>query len=91
MAMGMVAGPAGAEEMVPVDRGWCVELFLTGGPAVSRAAEAALLGSEEDLREFTDAGYAMARAEDDRVRVEQLIAIGGPATLVRMDISQHVD
>src|SRR5690242_17463077 len=80
LVAGMFVGPASAgTEPGPDGRARCVELMKVGGPAVSRAAEAALLGSDDDLREFLRAGYQEARDQDDRVRVEQFLSTGGSA------------
>ncbi|WP_370941973.1 polymorphic toxin-type HINT domain-containing protein [Amycolatopsis sp. cg5] len=59
------------------DRGVAVELLKTGGRATRTAAEAALLGSEEQLREFVATGQYVTIGHDNRIKVGQLMAVGG--------------
>ncbi|MFI7702488.1 ALF repeat-containing protein [Nonomuraea sp. NPDC049480] len=77
---GMDSGAAAASSAavgsrVAVDSGsagrrTAVELMKTGGPELARAAEGALLGSDEDLRDFLAAGQAAA-AETEPARERQ--------------------
>ncbi|WP_030393958.1 ALF repeat-containing protein [Kitasatospora purpeofusca] len=50
------------------------QILAVGGPAVKKAAETALRGSYEDLLAFLKDGQHTARAQDDRVEIERLIA-----------------
>ncbi|MEU8813445.1 polymorphic toxin type 44 domain-containing protein [Actinoplanes sp. NPDC048796] len=47
---------------------------------VSRAAGAALAGSDSDVSAFLSKGYAEALAQDERLRTVRLVSTGGPAT-----------
>ncbi len=48
--------PAEADDSaVPADRELVVDLWSSGGAGVQEAAEQALLGSDEDIRQFLDA------------------------------------
>ena len=42
------------------------------------AARAALVGSDQDIEAFLTTGYSDAAAQDERVRVEECQALGGP-------------
>src|SRR5438132_12486 len=77
---GVLGTPAHAAAPTSADRSRCVELLLTGGPAVTRAAEAALTGTDAALTAFLSTGYAQAKAWDDQVRLEQLRSLSGPVT-----------
>ncbi|MFJ8430795.1 ALF repeat-containing protein [Kitasatospora sp. NPDC094019] len=44
-----------------------------GGPAVKKAAEAALRGSYEDIVKFLKEGQYVARAQDDRAEIEAIL------------------
>ncbi|MFD0350886.1 ALF repeat-containing protein [Kitasatospora aburaviensis] len=59
------------------DRGKVVESWLTGGPGVKAAAEAALLGTDADVRKFLDGERAVAQVSDDQVSAAQIHALGG--------------
>ncbi|GAA4862920.1 ALF repeat-containing protein [Kitasatospora terrestris] len=49
------------------------------GPIVREAAEQALAGTPADRRQFLDAGRASAQLVDDRLRVVQIMSLGGKA------------
>jgi hypothetical protein len=51
------------------DRNQCVQLMISGSPAVSRAAEAALVGSDADVSAFLSSGMAAAQDADNRDEV----------------------
>jgi hypothetical protein len=53
--------------------------MINGSPAVSRAAEAALVGTDADVSAFVSSGMAAAQDADNRDEVEQIMAAGGPA------------
>ncbi|KDN20898.1 ALF repeat-containing protein [Amycolatopsis rifamycinica] len=55
-------------------------LLRTGGPIVSRAAEAALCGSDDDVRAFVATGPARMREVEDRVAAQKVLTAAGPAT-----------
>jgi hypothetical protein len=72
------AGSASAAEVM-VDRGEAVEYLLSGGPSVRRAAEAALLGSDAELRAFFESGLAAAEDADARAAAQVLAGMDGPS------------
>ncbi|MFD9596436.1 polymorphic toxin type 27 domain-containing protein [Kitasatospora sp. NPDC059973] len=77
------ATPVAADEPPPsglgaTDRGRTVEFWKAGGPAVKVAAEAALTGSDQDVRQFLDSGRAAAEYQDDKEAALQIIAQAGP-------------
>jgi hypothetical protein len=84
---GLLAPPATAGtpvepgDPVPVltERAKVVEAWRHGGPGVQEAAEAALSGTDEAVRQFLASGLASTTAQDDRVQVAQLLATAGPA------------
>ncbi|MCM4082476.1 TreTu family toxin [Paractinoplanes hotanensis] len=51
----------------------------SGGPSVKRAAEAALVGSEQDLRAYSDSGFTSARTADERLAAQALAGTDGPS------------
>ncbi|WFE50002.1 polymorphic toxin-type HINT domain-containing protein [Micromonospora sp. WMMD1155] len=63
----------------PVDRGWTVSWLASGGPSVRRAAEAALLGSDDDVWAFVNSGRSNAQQADDRAAAQALASMDGPA------------
>ncbi|WP_346776077.1 polymorphic toxin-type HINT domain-containing protein [Micromonospora sp. HNM0581] len=71
--------PATAEVPPPPSREWTTAYLFSGGPSVRRAAEAALLGSEEDLRLFRDELREQAQQVDDRAAAQVLAGMDGPA------------
>ncbi|MFE9570296.1 polymorphic toxin-type HINT domain-containing protein [Streptomyces sp. NPDC006692] len=75
----LAATPAAASDDLDaaVFRGQAVELWETGGTGIKEAAEKALLGSDEDIKQFlTDA--PTTQAIDDRTTVSRIINAGGP-------------
>ncbi|MFJ6138629.1 polymorphic toxin-type HINT domain-containing protein [Kitasatospora sp. NPDC092286] len=82
LLVGLLTIPAAADAPPatgPVaDRMKAVAAWQTGGPAVRRAAETALAGSDADVTAFVLTGRAIAAEYDLRARVEELIAIAGP-------------
>ena len=50
------------------------------GPSVRRAAQTALDGTDDNVADFLAEGQHAARAQDDRIRVTQIMSGGGPAT-----------
>lgn len=67
----------GAVEDTRSDRAKVVDLLTTGGRATKAAAEAALLGSDEQVREFLATGRQVAVAHDNRIKVGQIMSVGG--------------
>jgi hypothetical protein len=63
-----------------VSRGLVMSYLLDGGPSVRRAAEAALLGSAQDLDAFIDSGLAQAQEADERAAAQVLAGLDGPST-----------
>ncbi|MFD0276833.1 polymorphic toxin-type HINT domain-containing protein [Kitasatospora sp. NPDC127111] len=61
------------------DRGRIVQIWKDGGPGVKAAAEAALLGSDADVRKFLDADLKPAQLADDRLSATQIHDLGGQA------------
>ncbi|GAA2792020.1 ALF repeat-containing protein [Kitasatospora sp. CM 4170] len=55
-----------------------VAVWMSGGPAVRRAAELALTGSDADVHAFVAGGRAAAADQDLRAKVEELVAVSGP-------------
>ncbi|MCA2217641.1 polymorphic toxin-type HINT domain-containing protein [Jidongwangia harbinensis] len=54
--------------------------LIEGGPAVRRAAEAALVGSDADVQTYYESGYHVAREADERAAVQVLAGLDGPST-----------
>lgn len=61
------------------ERAWVVADLLSGSPSVRRAAEAALLGSDEDVQEFLESGRDEAVRADTRAAARVLAGMDGPA------------
>lgn len=59
------------------DRAWVVSLVSTGTPSVRRAAEAAVLGSDDDVRAFVASGFEDALAADYRASAQVLASTDG--------------
>jgi len=84
VVLGVTVGgtPAAAtvddSEYVAADRQWAVSLLTSGTPSVRRAAEAALLGSDEDVEEFADTGFDDALGADYRASAQVLASTNGP-------------
>ncbi|MFJ4096731.1 ALF repeat-containing protein [Kitasatospora sp. NPDC089913] len=60
------------------DRLRTTRIMAAGGPAVKKAAGAAMLGSWADVVKFLKEGQYVARAQDDRAEIEAILA--DPAT-----------
>lgn len=60
------------------DRERTVGLWSVGGPGVKAAAEAALVGSDADVRQFLTIHRSL-RIQDDRVDAFTIHSVGGPA------------
>ncbi|WP_186315587.1 polymorphic toxin-type HINT domain-containing protein [Catellatospora sichuanensis] len=74
------ATPARAEAPpIAVDRSLAVTAWLYGGAQVRVAAEAALVGSDEQVRAFLDEGWAQAQRIDQRDAVVNVLGESGPA------------
>ena len=70
--------PAVAADVV-VDRDVAVADMQTGGPSVRRAAQAALTGSDQDLKNYFGGGYTEALHADERAAAQVLAGMDGPA------------
>lgn len=81
LAAGLLgASPFAAAEAPysPAFRSQVVEIWEAGGNGVKEAAEQALLGSDEDIKQFlTD--MPTIQQTDDRVNVSRVVNAGGPA------------
>ncbi|RKN58113.1 hypothetical protein D7193_05830 [Micromonospora costi] len=55
------------------------DYMVSGGPSVRRAAEVALLGSDQDLEEFFASGRKLAQEADERAAAQVLTSMDGPA------------
>src|SRR4051812_12190424 len=77
---GVPAYAVDSGESVAEMRDQAVADLLDGGPSVKRAAEAALLGSDAEVREYFDYGAQAAQEADDRAAVQVLAGMDG-ATL----------
>lgn len=78
----LMATPVAADTAPPTgpvaDRVAAVAAWKAGGPAVKRAAETALAGSDSEVKAFLASGQGTAAEQDLRSRVEELIAASGP-------------
>ncbi|TDC83508.1 hypothetical protein E1193_08665 [Micromonospora sp. KC606] len=84
------AGPArAAEEPTPVDRTLVVSAWQAGGTQVRAAAEAALVGSDDQVRAFVASGWQEAQRLDERDALVGVMTDGGPA--VRAAAKQALD
>ncbi|MFI6761194.1 polymorphic toxin-type HINT domain-containing protein [Micromonospora sp. NPDC050417] len=63
-----------------LSRRTAVYYMVDGGPSVRRAAEAALLGTEEDVKTFVESGVDEALIADARAAAHVLAGMDGPAT-----------
>ncbi|MEV6975999.1 polymorphic toxin-type HINT domain-containing protein [Kitasatospora sp. NPDC093806] len=80
---GLLTMPAVAADVPPAtgpvsDRMKAVAAWKAGGPAMRRAVEAALTGSDSDLKAFLATGQAAAADQDLRAQIESLIGSSGP-------------
>ncbi|MFF1907330.1 polymorphic toxin-type HINT domain-containing protein [Kitasatospora sp. NPDC058218] len=88
LPLALVAGLLGAspalatdDEPNPVpltDRARVVIFWQEGGVGVKAAAEAALTGTDADVRRFLDSEQAITQIQDDQVSAAQIHALGGP-------------
>ncbi|MEX3106610.1 ALF repeat-containing protein [Streptomyces sp. ST1020] len=72
--------PVGTDHIPGTPRGDVLRAWKTGGPGVRAAAEAALLGSDAQVRAFLDSERAVAELSDDRVATVQIFSAGGRAS-----------
>lgn len=71
--------PAAAEDTnVAADRSRVVTLWVRGGSEVKAAAESALTGSDEDVRQFLSHGVDLASYADDRIAAARMASVAGP-------------
>ncbi|MFD7015377.1 polymorphic toxin-type HINT domain-containing protein [Streptomyces sp. NPDC059928] len=75
----LAATPASASDDLDAAafRGQAVELWETGGAGIKEEAEQALLGSDEDIKQFL-AHAPITQSIDDRTTVSRIINAGGP-------------
>lgn len=64
----------------PVDRAFAVSAWRYGGAQVRAAAEAALLGTDDQVRQFLDTTWQQAQKADERDMLADVIAGSGPST-----------
>ncbi|MFZ4179475.1 polymorphic toxin-type HINT domain-containing protein [Streptomyces griseoincarnatus] len=67
-----------ADPEPPAFRGLTVGYWLSGGTGVKEAAEQALLGTDDDIRQFLAEAPAIQEI-DDRVDLSRVVNVGGPA------------
>ncbi|WP_435647326.1 polymorphic toxin-type HINT domain-containing protein [Kitasatospora purpeofusca] len=72
------ASDVGGQPAPLTDRARVVLFWQEGGPGVKAAAEAALTGSDADVRRFLDSEQVPARIQDDQVGAAQIHSAGGP-------------
>lgn len=72
-----VTPPRATAQAALDDRTVAVELLKTGGRATKSAAEAALLGSDDQLHQFVTTGQHVTIAHDNRLRAGQIMAVSG--------------
>jgi hypothetical protein len=77
------ASAAGAPVAVLLGKGRqaALNLLRAAGPYTRAAAEAALEGTEVEMRHFLAVGLTAAEEQDDRARVAEIAATGAPAAL----------
>ncbi|MEJ3745834.1 polymorphic toxin-type HINT domain-containing protein [Actinomycetes bacterium KLBMP 9797] len=84
------AGPArAADEPISADRPLVVSAWQAGGTQVRAAAEAALVGSDDQVRAFLENGWQQAQRLDERDALVGVVTDGGPA--VRAAAKQALD
>ncbi|MFB7126595.1 ALF repeat-containing protein, partial [Kitasatospora sp. NPDC056273] len=69
--------PTGGQAQ-PSARERAVQAWLGGGPRVHELAEAALAGSDQDVKQFVDNDLAGAQRLDDLLAATQISSVGGP-------------
>ncbi|MGW7587490.1 ALF repeat-containing protein, partial [Kitasatospora sp. NPDC054768] len=78
------AGPSAAAtgpavgQVQPSDRERAVQAWLNGGPRLHALAEAALAGSDQDVKRFVENELAGAQSADDLLAATQISSVGGP-------------
>ncbi|MFD0411936.1 ALF repeat-containing protein, partial [Kitasatospora sp. NPDC127116] len=78
------AGPGAAAtgpaigQVQPSDRERAVQAWLNGGPRLHALAEAALAGSDQDVKRFVENELAGAQSADDLLAATQISSVGGP-------------
>jgi hypothetical protein len=60
------------------ERAQAVVFLRTGGPLVTKAASAALVGADADVHRFLTELRPVAAEQDDRVQLTKLMAASGP-------------
>ncbi|MBB6545818.1 ALF repeat-containing protein [Nonomuraea rubra] len=96
MVLTLLAGllrvtPAHAEQPVAADRSHVVAAWQKGGPQVRSAAEAALLGSDEQVSAFLAGGWRQAQRLDERDSLASVIGNGGPALRAKAQAALDAD
>ncbi|MEO3803489.1 ALF repeat-containing protein [Nonomuraea sp. B10E8] len=85
------AMPAYAEVPVASERSHVVAAWQEGGPQVRAAAEAAVLGSDEQVSEFLAEGWSKAQRLDERDSLASIISNGGPALRAKAQAALDAD
>ncbi|GAA3586146.1 hypothetical protein GCM10022419_080350 [Nonomuraea rosea] len=83
--------PAHAEQSVAADRSHVVAAWQEGGPQARLAAEAALLGSDEQVSAFLAEGWRQAQRLDERDNLASVISNGGPAVRAKAQAALDAD
>lgn len=83
--------PAHAEASVEADRSHAVAAWQEGGPQVRSAAEAALLGSDDQVIAFLTEGWGQAQRLDQRDNLAKVISTGGPALRAKAQAALDAD
>ena len=81
----------GAFEVPQTDRGRIVELWKSGGPAVKGAAEAALLGSDNDVRVAKEGNHLMIHVVDKSGPKKSQVEVKVPMKVVEALLSAGKD
>ncbi|MEV4474135.1 ALF repeat-containing protein [Nonomuraea sp. NPDC049504] len=83
--------PAHADQQAEPDRSHVVLAWQEGGPQVRSAAEAALLGPDEQVSAFLTEGWEEARRQDERDSLTNVIANGGPSLRAKAQAALDAD
>src|SRR4051794_36880771 len=78
VATGLAVAPVARAQTVSQGRPEGLALWRQSGPAVRRVAERALAGGDDEVAHFFASDLAEARYADQRGKVEEFAASGGP-------------
>ncbi|MEU1289581.1 polymorphic toxin-type HINT domain-containing protein [Kitasatospora sp. NPDC005856] len=73
----VAAEPAGGEVQLSA-RDLALQAWLNSGPRTHALAEAALAGSDQDVKQFVDNVLAGSQSADDLLAATQISSVGGP-------------